>query len=168
MLMILPRLLRGVLFVRQLQVYYTAVYVFLSIQWARRVSRKYPLPEDQDEARWDKVHAANAARVFAVACRLRGFWVKVGQYLSSRGDVMPGPWVKELSKLQDTMPFQAVADVLLTLQEELHRPVDEIFSEFSKTPLASASIAQVCAGVVELSNRGASLSRSVPPYLKDW
>lgn len=140
---LLARLLRRPLLVRQLQVYYTAAIVFLSIQWQRRVSRVRPLPEEEDEERWEKVHAVNAARVYKVACRLRGFWVKVGQYLSSRGDVMPAAWVRELSKMQDTMPFQPLRDVRQTIEEELGRPVEAIFSQFSSEPIAAASIAQV-------------------------
>jgi hypothetical protein len=137
------RLFAKSLFVRQLHVYYTAAAVFLAIKLAQRKSKRYPLSEDEDEERWDAVHAANAARVYRVVCRLRGFWIKVGQYMSSRGDIMPAPWIKELSKLQDTVPFQPFEEIQQTLEEELGRPMDEVFATFSREPLASASIAQV-------------------------
>lgn len=143
----IPKLFQRPLLIRQIQVYYTAFLVFAAIKWAQRQSRVHPLSVEEDEARWDKVHAANAARVYHAVVRLRGFWIKVGQYMSSRGDIMPAPWVRELSKLQDTVPFQPLADVKRTLAEELERPLEEIFSDFSDEPLAAASIAQVASAV---------------------
>jgi predicted unusual protein kinase regulating ubiquinone biosynthesis (AarF/ABC1/UbiB family) len=63
--------------------------------------------------------------------------------MSSRGDVMPAPWVEELSKLQDAMPARAGSAVRRDLAREFGRPLDAIFARFEDTALASASIAQV-------------------------
>lgn len=70
-------------------------------------------------------------------------FVKFGQVLSTRRDLIDETWVAELSKLQDQVaPFpgkQAIAIV----EKELRNPVTSIFKEFDETPLASASMAQV-------------------------
>ncbi len=73
----------------------------------------------------------------------KGLWIKTGQYLGTRADVMPAPFIKELSKLQDTAspsPFTHVRKVVL---EELKKPLEDIFTSFDENPLAAASIGQV-------------------------
>lgn len=70
-------------------------------------------------------------------------FVKFGQVLSTRRDLVDESWVLELSKLQDQVsPFpgkQAAAIV----ERELNRPLSALFKEFDETPLAAASMAQV-------------------------
>ena len=70
-------------------------------------------------------------------------FIKLGQLLSTRPDLVPPEYLEELRKLQHAVPPFPLADIERILQEELHQPRSEIFSEFSETPLAAASIAQV-------------------------
>lgn len=82
-------------------------------------------------------------RIFLVLEELGPTFVKLGQILSTRSDLLPGPILEELEKLQDNVPpfeWDAVAGVI---QTELGKPVDELFTEFRREPLASASIGQV-------------------------
>ena len=70
-------------------------------------------------------------------------FVKLGQVLSTRPDLLPPAFIDELSKLQDQVapvPFDRVEE---ELEEDLGRPVSEVFAEFDREPLAAASIAQV-------------------------
>ncbi|MDN6622525.1 MAG: AarF/UbiB family protein, partial [Bifidobacterium crudilactis] len=70
-------------------------------------------------------------------------FVKVGQILSMRSEILPDAFCKELSKLRanaDPMPYQTVVN---TLAQEYGRPVEEVFSRIDPTPLGSASLAQV-------------------------
>jgi ubiquinone biosynthesis protein len=70
-------------------------------------------------------------------------FVKVGQILSMRSEILPDAFCKELSKLRanaDPMPYQTVVN---TLAREYGRPVEEVFSRIDPTPLGSASLAQV-------------------------
>lgn len=69
--------------------------------------------------------------------------IKLGQVLSSRGDLVPQAYVQELRKLQDAVPATDVAEVDQVVAEELGHPLSELFAEFEETPRASASIAQV-------------------------
>lgn len=70
-------------------------------------------------------------------------FVKLGQVLSTRPDLLPPAFIDELSRLQDQVapvPFERVER---DLEEELGRPITEVFAEFDREPLAAASIAQV-------------------------
>lgn len=70
-------------------------------------------------------------------------FVKVGQILSMRSEMLPQSFCDELSKLRadaDPMPCQTVVD---TLAKEYGRPIEEIFSRIDPKPLGSASLAQV-------------------------
>lgn len=70
-------------------------------------------------------------------------FVKVGQILSMRSEMLPQSFCDELSKLRadaDPMPYRTVVD---TLAKEYGRPIDEIFSSIDSKPLGSASLAQV-------------------------
>ncbi|PKV01985.1 ABC1 kinase family protein [Bifidobacterium pseudolongum] len=70
-------------------------------------------------------------------------FVKVGQILSMRSEILPQLFCDELAKLRadaDPMPYSIVLE---TLENEYRRPVDEIFAKIDPTPLGSASLAQV-------------------------
>jgi ubiquinone biosynthesis protein len=70
-------------------------------------------------------------------------FVKFGQVLSTRRDLLPTDIADELAKLQDRVPPFPVEDVLATLRRVYGRPVDEVFLRFDREPIASASVAQV-------------------------
>jgi ubiquinone biosynthesis protein len=70
-------------------------------------------------------------------------FVKFGQLLSTRPDVVPPDIIAELRSLQDDVRPFPFADVERTIQEELDQPIERLFVEFEETPLAAASIGQV-------------------------
>ncbi|MBW2650155.1 MAG: AarF/ABC1/UbiB kinase family protein, partial [Deltaproteobacteria bacterium] len=70
-------------------------------------------------------------------------FVKMGQILSSRPDLIPVEFIEELSKLQDSVPPFPFSQVREIIEAELTSPIDEIFQNFEETPLAAASIGQV-------------------------
>jgi len=70
-------------------------------------------------------------------------FVKLGQLLSTRPDVIPHSFVREFEKLQDDVPSFPFADVTTQLVHELGGPVESFFAEIDPEPLAAASIAQV-------------------------
>lgn len=70
-------------------------------------------------------------------------FIKVGQVLSTRPDLVGKKVADELAKLQDEVPPFKYESVKIVIEEELEGPMEEFFSEFEDTPIASASIAQV-------------------------
>lgn len=70
-------------------------------------------------------------------------FVKFGQILSTRRDLLDDDIANELAKLQDQVPPFASDKAKLIIEQALGQPVDVLFSSFTSTPLASASIAQV-------------------------
>lgn len=70
-------------------------------------------------------------------------FVKMGQILSTRVDLVPPEFTSELRKLQEEVPPVAFEEIAEVVTEELGASPDEFFSDFSREPLASASIAQV-------------------------
>ena len=69
--------------------------------------------------------------------------IKLGQILSSRADLFPPEFLTEFQKLQDRLPPIPPETLDKALEEALKKPVDSVFAEFDRTPVAQASIAQV-------------------------
>ena len=67
--------------------------------------------------------------------------IKVGQFMSSRLDVLPPEITKELEGLQDEVPAETLADVQAVIAAEFKRPVGEVFAWFKPEPEAAASLA---------------------------
>jgi ubiquinone biosynthesis protein len=70
-------------------------------------------------------------------------FVKFGQAISTRRDLLPPEIAEELAKLQDAVPPFPADEARAIVEQAYGRPVDEVFSEFGREPLAAASIAQV-------------------------
>jgi ubiquinone biosynthesis protein len=70
-------------------------------------------------------------------------FIKLGQLLSTRSDLLPPVLINELSKLQDNVPPFAIDTAKAIIVQELKAPLSEVFSRFDDEPLAAASIAQV-------------------------
>ncbi len=88
-------------------------------------------------------------------------FVKFGQMLSTRRDLLPHDIADELAKLQDRVPPFPGREAREIVEEKLGKPVTELFAEFSETPLASASIAQVHAA--RLKNGGEVVVKVLRP-----
>jgi ubiquinone biosynthesis protein len=83
------------------------------------------------------------ARIRAAMEDLGPIFVKFGQTLSTRRDLLPDDIAEELVKLQDRVPPFPGGEARAIIERVLGKPVTELFAEFDETPLASASVAQV-------------------------
>ncbi|KAJ3679234.1 hypothetical protein LUZ60_017245 [Juncus effusus] len=75
--------------------------------------------------------------------RLGPFYIKLGQALSTRPDILPSAYCKELSKLQDQIPPFSTRVAMKSIERQLEAPVSEIFADISPQPVAAASLGQV-------------------------
>jgi len=75
--------------------------------------------------------------------RLGPTFIKFGQMLSTRVDLLPLDIIRELKKLQDAVPPEPIEVVHGVIERAFKRPVSEVFAEFNAEPVAAASIAQV-------------------------
>ncbi|MFT3697472.1 MAG: AarF/ABC1/UbiB kinase family protein [Kofleriaceae bacterium] len=88
-------------------------------------------------------HRELARRVATHAADLRGGIAKLGQLASCRPDMIGPVWAAELATLQDEVPAIATDLIRARIESELGAPIESIFAEFSDTPIAAASLAQV-------------------------
>jgi len=86
---------------------------------------------------------SSGARLRQALESLGPIFVKFGQMLSTRRDLLPPAIAEELARLQDRVPPFSSAEALAQLQASYGKPVDEVFVRFEREPIASASIAQV-------------------------
>jgi predicted unusual protein kinase regulating ubiquinone biosynthesis (AarF/ABC1/UbiB family) len=91
-----------------------------------------------DEAKFRK-HARKALKTFI---ELGPSYIKLGQWLSSRADLLPLPYLEELSKLQDEVPAAEFSKVKPIIEFELGK-IDEVFESFNTSALSGASLGQV-------------------------
>ncbi len=70
-------------------------------------------------------------------------FVKLGQMLSTRPDLLPPEYINELAKLQDEVPPVAWREIRKVIQAELQAPPEEVFATIDPTPIAAASLGQV-------------------------
>lgn len=83
------------------------------------------------------------ARIRLAMEELGGAYVKLGQLLSLRPDLVPQEYCNEFRKLLDNVPAISYEHVKKIIEQELKVPIDVLFKEFDKNPIGSASIAQV-------------------------
>jgi ubiquinone biosynthesis protein len=92
---------------------------------------------------WRALEEPRAVRLRRALEALGPIFVKFGQILSTRRDLLPPDIAEELARLQDRVPPFPAADVMTILQRVYGRPAGEVFAEFTPEPVASASVAQV-------------------------
>jgi ubiquinone biosynthesis protein len=92
---------------------------------------------------WRTLRGTRGARLRMALEDLGPIFVKFGQVLSTRRDLLPQDIADELAKLQDQVPPFPSAQAIATLERVYGKPVSEVFAEFDAEPVASASIAQV-------------------------
>lgn len=96
------------------------------------------LAERSRSARMQRI----ARRFHALAVDLGGLMIKVGQFMSSRLDVLPPEITKELEGLQDEVPPVPFADIRAAAEAQLGMPLERAYAWFDETPVAAASLGQ--------------------------
>ncbi|HVS27260.1 MAG TPA: ubiquinone biosynthesis regulatory protein kinase UbiB [Burkholderiales bacterium] len=92
---------------------------------------------------WRRLEKPRAVRLRLALEVLGPIFVKFGQVLSTRRDLLPADIADELAKLQDQVPPFPSAEAVVLLERVYRRPLNEVFRHFEREPVASASVAQV-------------------------
>jgi len=111
-------------------------YKFIQL-YGRFISRR-----GQDQ-RYAHHHRRSAELIYRTALRLEGWFVKACQFIGTRADILPKEYVEGLSRLHDQVPPRPFPTMKQRIEEELGKPVEEVFSSLTSEPLAAASLAQV-------------------------
>ncbi|MDM0000395.1 ubiquinone biosynthesis regulatory protein kinase UbiB [Variovorax sp. J22P240] len=140
------RIYRGIFIVWVALRYGLDELVLTSFQkpWLRVVARVVSVGRNLDAPRGQRLREALE--------RLGPIFVKFGQVLSTRRDLLPADIADELAWLQDRVPPFPSKVAIATIERAFRRPVSDIFVQFDETPVASASIAQVHFATVRVSN----------------
>jgi predicted unusual protein kinase regulating ubiquinone biosynthesis (AarF/ABC1/UbiB family) len=88
-------------------------------------------------------HERRAIRLTNRLAKLGPTFVKLAQLLSSRADILPEPYLSEISKLQDQVPADPADRIRAVIERELGAPISELFESFEDVPEAAASLGQV-------------------------
>jgi ubiquinone biosynthesis protein len=91
----------------------------------------------------DASRAGISRRLRIAAERLGPTYIKLAQIISSGRGIFPDELVDEMVKCRDQVPAEPFATVRRVVEEDLGQPLEDVFAEFGRTPLAAASIAQV-------------------------
>lgn len=100
--------------------------------WGDKVERYLP-----------QLYRNQAIRFRETALSLEGLLIKVGQFFSTRVDVLPLEYTSELAKLQDEVPAVTTKEIRDVIQREFGQSAEELFAHFDDHPIAAASLGQV-------------------------
>jgi len=112
----------------------------LEIAWYKLLRKLYG---PRVEVRLPQLYRNQAIRFRETALALEGLLIKVGQFFSTRVDMLPGEYTSELALLQDEVPPVRTAQVKRVIAKELGNTVETIFAEFEDNHIAAASLGQV-------------------------
>eukprot|EP00929_Paragymnodinium_shiwhaense_P105684 TRINITY_DN7073_c0_g1_i1.p1 TRINITY_DN7073_c0_g1~~TRINITY_DN7073_c0_g1_i1.p1 ORF type:complete len:1332 (+),score=371.39 TRINITY_DN7073_c0_g1_i1:147-4142(+) len=136
---------------RRLRVFFVAFTIFVRFKSTKFKCRGMNRGSRQYELLWEEAHRFVAFFVQSHFKELRGFWVKLGQYASTRADILPDPYLEWLGKLQDQMPCDPIETIRQVLQEELGKSMASKLA-LDSNALASASIGQVHRATAKCEN----------------
>jgi predicted unusual protein kinase regulating ubiquinone biosynthesis (AarF/ABC1/UbiB family) len=123
-----------------------AVRIFIEIiSFRKRHRRNWT---NQTDRQWEALLRKQAKRYKERALYLEGVLIKLGQYLSTRKDIMPDAYLEELSYLLDQVPAVSWDKAKVVLEEEWGKPYTDILKDITQEPVASASIGEVYKGVL--------------------
>jgi len=88
-------------------------------------------------------HARRADRLADTLASLGPTFIKLAQLFSARADIFPEPYLTAVSRLQDQAPPDPTDEIVRVVEEELEQPLDELFQDFDREPMAAASLGQV-------------------------
>lgn len=139
--MVPPMTTAGIDFRRYRKARRFVIRIFLHVLWWDVVLnvpglRRFRRPAAE---RWQQI----ARRYRALASEMGGVLIKLGQFFSTRVDILPPEVTRELAGLQDEVPPERFEEIARQIEEDFALPLDRIFAGISPEPIGAASLAQV-------------------------
>ncbi len=130
---------RGLRFLKAYWVTFVVILSYLSLKFQSR----FRSPKSIERVREAK-HIRNARRIQKTIGQLQGLFIKIGQLISIMTNFLPSEFRRQLEGLQDQVPPRSASDIERRIREEFDgQGPQDLFADFSPTPVASASIGQV-------------------------
>lgn len=118
--------------VRQMDIFTSAAQLMFYLWWDHKVVRQSPRHRNR-RAQW----------LVGTLLDLGPTFIKIGQALSTRADLLPLEYVQALGQLQDRVPEFSAAAAIAIIEAELGSPVHQLYQNFDPVPIAAASLGQV-------------------------
>ena len=119
-------------FLRQFKIFGISIRLIFTLWWNKITGNNSPQSRHRI-ARWLVKNILELGPTF----------IKIGQALSTRADLIPIEYIEEFGQLQDRVPPFSSDIAIAVVEEELGKPIDVLFAEFNSTPIAAASLGQV-------------------------
>lgn len=117
---------------RQVDISVSAAKLVIYLWWDRHIAKLAPQHRNR-RAQW----------LVGTLLDLGPTFIKIGQALSTRADLLPIEYVQALTQLQDQVPEFGVNEAIAIIESELGRPLSMLYREFERVPIAAASLGQV-------------------------
>jgi predicted unusual protein kinase regulating ubiquinone biosynthesis (AarF/ABC1/UbiB family) len=158
------REIRSLIFNKRFRsIFFMFLGFFLQFWWLGKIKRF--LNKDKKDHKYRSVYTAQAQTFTKNAVKLGGLIIKLGQFVSSRVDILPKEYTDILSELQDSVAPVESEMIVSRLETELSASVDDLFDSFLHTPVAAASLGQVHKAT--LKNGEAVAVKVMRPGIKD-
>jgi len=133
----------------------TIISMFLKfvfqLWWVNKKGRF--LTEDKFQKQIKEIYRKQARMFAETASDLGGLLIKLGQFFSSRVDILPEEYTSELSTLQDAVRPVKTEEIIKRIEAEFCCPIAEVYTNFSQDPVASASLGQVHVAEIKGHNK---------------
>jgi predicted unusual protein kinase regulating ubiquinone biosynthesis (AarF/ABC1/UbiB family) len=120
------------LLARQTDIFLSAARLMGYLWWDDTIARRFPQHRNR-RAQW----------LVGTLLDLGPTFIKIGQALSTRGDLLPPEYIQALGQLQDRVPSFAADDAIAIVESELGSPLYTLYRDFDPVPIAAASLGQV-------------------------
>lgn len=134
-------------FIRIFRIVFMAIKIYTQVMLFQRRHRGNwnPLVEEK----WDIMVTKQAKQYKILALKLGGLMIKMGQFLSTRADILPPTFLKEMEGLTDRVPAVSREKIVSVLESEWNTPITSHLAHLSDEAVASASIGEVYKGILK-------------------